>query len=90
MRVDMKTSNKTGATYCFVELDSVENAQKAMDNLNGRMLLHKKLVVQPANERRESGQPATVATPIDPRRESKTLDKKIDLLKQKIKDANER
>jgi S-methylmethionine-dependent homocysteine/selenocysteine methylase len=87
LRVDVKSSNKTGVKYCFCELDSIENAQKAIDNLNGRMLLHKRLVVQPANERKEVGQPVTVPSPTDAFQESRRLDKKIDLLKQKIKNA---
>ena len=88
-RVDMKSS-KTGATYCFCELDSVENAQKAMDNLNGRMLLHKRLVVHPANERKGSGQLITKPPPVNPAQESKRLDNKIELLKQKLREARDK
>jgi RNA recognition motif-containing protein len=72
--------------YCFREFDTVENAQKAMDNLNGRMLLHKRLVVQPAVERDSSGQhglPSTSSS-MSPAREEKLLDKKIEELKKRI------
>jgi RNA recognition motif-containing protein len=87
-RVDIKTS-KTGALFCFCELDSVENAQKAIDNLNGRMLLHKRLVVQPAHERTGGSHYSTVITQsssshTNPARERKMLDRKIEELKQKL------
>ena len=97
-RLDIKTSDKTGSRYCFCEMDTIENAQKAMDNLNGRMLLHKRLVVQPAHERTGGVGPRQIPsmasnntqhTPVsmNPEKEQRLLDKKIDELKSKIKKA---
>jgi RNA recognition motif-containing protein len=92
-RLDIKTS-KTGSRYCFVEFDSIENAQKALDNLNGRALLHMRLIVQPAHERSEGGQhhPNTSHSSSllsschnNPARERKLLDRKIEELRNKIK-----
>jgi RNA recognition motif-containing protein len=83
-RVDIKTS-KTGAIFCFCEMDSIESAQKAMDNLNGRMLLRKQLVVQPAHERIGNSRHVQVSsTHTNPIRERRMLDRKIEELKQKI------
>jgi RNA recognition motif-containing protein len=98
-RLDIKTS-KTGSRYCFVEMDDVEHAQSALDNLNGRTLLHTRLVVQPAHERSVSGQPHHINTSNpsqytssslfnnDPAKERKMLDRKIEDLKRKIKQAS--
>ena len=88
-RIDIKNS-KTGSRYCFVEFDSIENAQKALDNLNGRTLLHTKLVVQPAHERAGSGQHNHNTSLLsschnNPAKERKLLDRKIEELKNKIK-----
>ncbi|KAG7364223.1 RNA recognition motif containing protein [Nitzschia inconspicua] len=83
-RVDMKSS-KSGATYYFCDMDSIEAAQKAIDNLNGRMLLHKRLVVQPANERTSSPHYSIIPpSHTNTARERKMLDRKIEDLKHKI------
>jgi RNA recognition motif-containing protein len=93
-RLDIKDGKTSMASrYCFVEFDAVENAQKAMDNLNGRMLLHTRLVVQPAVERDSSTNGATghgglsSSSNMSPAREGKLLDKKIEELKRKINAA---
>jgi RNA recognition motif-containing protein len=77
---------------CFCEFQSVEEAQKAMDNLDGRMLLNRRLIVKPAQERGEKSRHPTllkdkgVATSSkDLRKQQQDLEKKIQKLKQKIK-----
>jgi RNA recognition motif-containing protein len=83
-RVDIKTS-KTGTIFCFCEMDSMENAQKAMDNLNGRMLLRHRLVVQPAHERTGFSRQTQVSlSHTNPVRERKILERKIEELKERI------
>jgi RNA recognition motif-containing protein len=83
-RVDVKTS-KTGSMFCFCEMDSIENAQKAIDNLNGRMLLSKRLVVRPAHDKNGNSRPTALSSShINPVRERKMLDRKIEELKQRI------
>lgn len=86
-RVDIKTAN-SGASYCFCDMDSTESAQKAIDNLNGRMLLHKRLVVQPATTRERPMQKSGPSPHTNPARERRLLDLKIQELKQKIHKSN--
>lgn len=46
-RLDFKTTSTSH--YCFCQLQSIAQAQRAMGELNGRMLLNKRLVVKPAH-----------------------------------------
>ena len=86
---DFMTSQKSTSRYCFVEYDSIESAQKAMDNLNGRTLLHKRLVVLPAhaNSDDNSSSRKTAAVSMNPKKERILLDQKIAALKKKIKES---
>ena len=86
---DFMTSQKatSNSRYCFVEYDSIESAQKAMDNLNGRTLLHKRLVVLPAHANTDdnSSSRKTAAVSMNPEKERILLDQKIAALKAKLK-----
>ncbi len=89
---DFMTSQKStsNSRYCFVEYDSIESAQKAIDNLNGRTLLHKRLVVLPAhaNSGDSSSSARNSATvSMNPKKERILLDQKIAALKKKIKES---
>jgi len=85
---EFMTSQKSNSRFCFVELDSIENAQKAMDNLNGRTLLHKRLVVLPSSNNDNSSSGAkTTAVPMSPAKERILIDKKIAAIKKKIKES---
>lgn len=89
VRLDIKTSKTNAASrFCFCEFDTLESAQNAMDNLNGRMLLHKRLVVQPAHERDSSasqaGSLSSKSSSMSPAKEERLIDKKIEELKRKI------
>jgi len=83
------TTQNSQRRYCFVELDSIESAQKAMDILNGRMLLRERLVVQPAtsNDDSSSSTKRTAAVKMNPAKERILLDQKIATLKKKIKES---
>mmetsp|Transcript_22282 Transcript_22282/g.55188 ORF Transcript_22282/g.55188 Transcript_22282/m.55188 type:complete len:181 (+) Transcript_22282:90-632(+) len=88
---DFMTSQKStsNSRYCFVEYDSIESAQKAMDNLNGRTLLHKRLVVLPAHANTDdNSSSARKSVPLNPKKERILLDQKIAALKKKIKESN--
>mmetsp|Transcript_18614 Transcript_18614/g.51961 ORF Transcript_18614/g.51961 Transcript_18614/m.51961 type:complete len:190 (-) Transcript_18614:3483-4052(-) len=84
-----KPGTTPGSRYCFVEYDSIENAQKAMDNLDGRMLLRKRLVVKPSHtDPGDRLNPAAKAsTPMHPAKERALIDKKIAALKKKIQES---
>eukprot|EP00536_Pseudo-nitzschia_multiseries_P002772 jgi/Psemu1/283954/fgenesh1_pg.38_\ len=86
-----KPGSTPGSRYCFVEYDSIESAQKAMDNLDGRMLLRKRLVVKPSlgdpGSRSSSGTKASVA--MHPAKERVLIDKKIAALKKKIQESQQ-
>lgn len=87
---DFMTSQKStsNSRYCFVEYDSIESAQKAMDNLNGRTLLKKRLVVLPAHANTDdSSSSARNAVSLNPKKERILLDQKIAALKKKIKES---
>lgn len=88
---DFMTSQKStsNSRYCFVEYDSIESAQKAMDNLNGRTLLHKRLVVLPAHANTDdnSSSRKTAAVSMNPKKERILLDQKIAALKKKIQES---
>jgi len=89
---EFMTSQKSTSSsrYCFVEYDTIEMAQKAMDNLHGRTLLHKRLVVLPANantDENSSFARKTAAAPMNPRKERILLDQKIAALKKKIEES---
>jgi RNA recognition motif-containing protein len=91
-RLDIKTGKTNLASrYCFCEFDTLESAQNAMDNLNGRMLLHKRLVVQPAHDRDSSaphsGSLSSSSSSMSAVKEGRLLDKKIEELKRKINAA---
>mmetsp|Transcript_10633 Transcript_10633/g.25592 ORF Transcript_10633/g.25592 Transcript_10633/m.25592 type:complete len:188 (-) Transcript_10633:335-898(-) len=74
--------------YCFVEYDSIENAQKAMDNLNGKTLLRKRLVVLSAHAKTDDNLSSTRKTvSLNPEKERIILDQKIASLKKKIKES---
>jgi len=82
------TTQNSQRRYCFVELDSIESAQKAMDKLNGRMLLRERLIVQPATSNGESTTTKRIATvKMNPAKERILLDQKIIALKKKIKES---
>lgn len=83
-----KPGSTAGWRYCFVEYDSIENAQKALDNLDGRMLLRKRLVVKPshADPGSSSGTKANAA-PMNPAKERVLIDKKIAALRKKIQES---
>lgn len=86
---DFMTSQKStsNSRYCFVDYDSIESAQKAMDNLNGRTLLHRRLVVLPAHANTDdnSSSRKTAAVSMNPKQERIRLDQKIAALKEKLK-----
>jgi RNA recognition motif-containing protein len=89
-RLEVKTT--ATSRCCFCEFQSVEEARKAMDNLDGRMLLNRRLIVKPAQERCQKSRHHTllkdkdVATSSkDLRKQQQDLDGKIEKLKQKIK-----
>eukprot|EP00531_Pseudo-nitzschia_arenysensis_P013383 CAMPEP_0116122210 /NCGR_PEP_ID=MMETSP0329-20121206/4095_1 /TAXON_ID=697910 /ORGANISM="Pseudo-nitzschia arenysensis, Strain B593" /LENGTH=186 /DNA_ID=CAMNT_0003616047 /DNA_START=53 /DNA_END=613 /DNA_ORIENTATION=+ len=87
---DFMTSQKStsNSRYCFIEYDSIESAQKAMDNLNGRTLLHKRLVVLPAHANSDdTSARKTAAVSMNPKKERVLLDQKIAALKKKIKES---
>jgi len=88
---EFMTSQKStsSARYCFVEYDSIESAQKAMDSLNGRTLLHKRLVVLPAHTRTDddSSSGRKINVRLNPKKERILIDKKIEALKKKIKES---
>lgn len=87
---DFMTSQKSQRRFCFVELDSIESAQKAMDNLNGRMLLRDRLVVQPAtqnNDPSSSTTKSTAAVKMNVAKERTLIDSKIAALKKKIEES---
>jgi len=86
---DFMTSQRSTSSsrYCFVEYDSIESAQKAMDNLNGRTLLHKRLVVLPAHGNADDPGKKTAAAPLNPKKERVLIDQKIAALKKKIKES---
>ena len=87
---DFMTSQKStsNSRYCFVEYDSIESAQKAMDNLNGRTLLRKRLVVLPAHANTDdNSSSARKSVPLNPKKERILLDQKIAALKKKIKES---
>ena len=82
------TGQKSDAKFCFVELDSTENAQKAIDSLHMRMLLNKRLVVQPATNKDDSSSSTrSVAVQMSPAKERILIDQKIAALKKKIKES---
>ena len=85
---DFMTGQKSDAKFCFVELDSTENAQKAIDSLHMRMLLNKRLVVQPATNKDDSSSSTrSVAVQMSPAKERILIDQKIAALKKKIKES---
>ena len=87
---EFMTSKKStsNSRYCFVEYDSIENAQKALDNLNGRTLLRKRLVVLPAHAHTDDNSLSVRKTaPLNPRKERILIDQKIAAIKKKIKES---
>jgi len=85
---DFMTGQKSDAKFCFVELDSTEAAQKAIDSLHMRMLLNKRLVVQPATNKDDSSSSTrTAAVQMSPAKERILIDQKIAALKKKIKES---
>jgi RNA recognition motif-containing protein len=46
-RLDLKTTSTSH--YCFCQMQSIAQAQKAMEELDGRMLLNKRLAVKPSH-----------------------------------------
>ena len=46
-RLDMKPTSTSN--YCFCQLQSIAQAQRAMEELDGKMLLNKRLVVKPSH-----------------------------------------
>jgi RNA recognition motif-containing protein len=86
---EFMTSQKSTSTsrYCFVEYDSIESAQKAMDNLHGRTLLRKRLVVLPAHANTEDTSSGRNTAPLNPKKERILIDQKIAALKKKIKES---
>ena len=88
---EFMTSQKStsSARYCFVEYDLIESAQKAMDSLHGRTLLHKRLVVLPAHTRTDddSSSGRKINVRLNPKKERILIDKKIEALKKKIKES---
>jgi len=87
---EFMTSQKSTSSsrYCFIEYDSIENAQKAMDNLNGRTLLRKRLVVLPAHANTDvNSSSARKTMPLNPKKERILIDQKIAALKKKIKES---
>ena len=88
---EFMTSKKStsNSRYCFIEYDSIENAQKAMDILNGKTLLHKRLVVLPAHANTDDNSLSTrKSVPLNPKKERILLDQKIAALKKKIKESH--
>ena len=85
---DFMTSQKSSfsSRYCFVEYESIENAQKAMDNLHGRSLLAKRLVILPAHANTDDNT-RKPAAPLNPKKERILIDQKIAALKKKIKES---
>mmetsp|Transcript_22848 Transcript_22848/g.48600 ORF Transcript_22848/g.48600 Transcript_22848/m.48600 type:complete len:188 (-) Transcript_22848:395-958(-) len=86
---DFMTSQKSSSRYCFVEYGTIEEAQKAMDKLHGRTLLHKRLVVLPAhaNNNEDSSARKTAPVNMNPAKERALIDQKIAALKKKIKES---
>lgn len=88
---EFMTSQKSSSSsrFCFVEYESIENAQKAMDNLHGRSLLTKRLVVLPAHANTDDNSSSTrkPAAPLNPKKERILIDQKIAALKKKIKES---
>mmetsp|Transcript_22195 Transcript_22195/g.46650 ORF Transcript_22195/g.46650 Transcript_22195/m.46650 type:complete len:89 (+) Transcript_22195:293-559(+) len=82
-----KPGSKPGSRYCFVEYESIESAQKAMDNLDGRMLLRKRLVVKPSHANPSDRSSSAGSLPMNPAKERVLIDKKIAALKKKIKES---
>ena len=84
-----------GKRYCFVEFSIREDAQQAMDNLNGKMLSGLRLVVQPAHERQSTSSSSTnnqfsasgeqgSNCGMSIHKEKKMIDRKIEDLRRKI------
>jgi len=86
---EFMTSQKSASAsrYCFVEYDSIESAQKAMDNLHGRTLLRKRLAVLPAHANTEDTSSGRNTAPLNPKKERILIDQKIAALKKKIKES---
>jgi len=86
---EFMTSQKSASAsrYCFVEYDSIESAQKAMDNLHGRTLLRKRLAVLPAHANTEDTSSGRNTAPLNPKKERILIDQKITALKKKIKES---
>ena len=82
-----KPGGTPGSRYCFVEYESIESAQKAMDNLDGRMLLRKRLVVKPSHADPSDRSSSASSAPMNPAKERILIDKKIAALKKKIKES---
>lgn len=86
---EFMTSQKSvsSSRFCFVEYTLIENAQKAIDNLNGRTLLHRRLVVLPAHastDDNSSSSRKTTVVNMNPKKERILIEKKIEALKKKI------
>jgi RNA recognition motif-containing protein len=94
-----------GKRYCFVEFSIREDAQRAMDSLNGKMLSGLKLVVQPAHERQtqssshgnqfnqdgtERGDSSSPGSGMSIYTEKKIVDRKIEELRRKILEKQQR
>jgi RNA recognition motif-containing protein len=84
----MQKKTSAESRYCFVEYDTIENAQKAIDNLNGRVLAHRRLLVRPAHSKpTDQASGRTSSVPMNPAKEKVLLDKKIAALKKKIRES---
>jgi len=83
-RLDLK--EKGTSKYCFCEFQTVEQATEAINKLHGRMLLQRKLIVKPAQERKSHIlRQKTVDTPnISLHKQRRAIEAKIASLKKKL------
>ena len=73
--------------YAFVEYDTIESAQLAMERLDGKSLLGKNLVVRPSKKQSADSASALITTTMtadEARQEYKSVQSKIDSLKKAL------
>ena len=79
--------------YAFVEYDNVDSARMAISRLDGRSLLGKNLVVRPARRQKLESlgvSETKVLTAEDAKKECKSIQSKIDLVKKALDDKTKR
>ena len=79
--------------YAFVEYDNIDSARMAMSRLDGRSLLGKNLVVRPARKQKVESlgfSETKVLTAEDAKKECKSIQSKIDLVKKALEDKTKR